>query len=406
MAINFGSSTVAGEQTTAVDNTTAVDSTAVVDNVIDLKKVDQEHENQATQLATIKDAAMVEISQSNLVDSLTSSIDINNTTTIVEFGKEPAMKMASIADQVLSKYDSASVTETSKLVDKLLDLMKKIDIDEIKSLDELANERKKKSLFSKFKESAQDKLNRLVGKYKTIGGEMDQICQQLAVYEQQIKSSNNDIQKMYEASIESYKQMVATIMAADQACKEIEDYKNQLEVEAQTDANKQFELQNVSQALTLMQQRTADLRGSESVALMSIPTFKIQEYTNANLARKVNSAFIVTVPAFKTALVNTVIAKQQALQAQGLSALDEATSQLIRKNAENSVTQLQMSQKLANSSAIKAEDIEYSWNTILNGIKQYKEMEGQYAKVREDEKQRIEAANNRYLEATRKGEAF
>lgn len=404
MAINFGSKTGAGEQTTVVDNT-ASDNTAS-DNVIDLKKVDQEHENQATQLATIKDAAMVEISQSNLVDSLTSSIDINNTTTIVEFGKEPAMKMAAIADQVLSKYDSASVTETSKLVDKLLDLMKKIDIDEIKSLDELANERKKKSLFSKFKESAQDKLNRLVGKYKTIGGEMDQICQQLAVYEQQIKSSNNDIQKMYEASIESYKQMVATIMAADQACKEIEDYKNQLEVEAQTDANKQFELQNVSQALTLMQQRTADLRGSESVALMSIPTFKIQEYTNANLARKVNSAFIVTVPAFKTALVNTVIAKQQALQAQGLSALDEATSQLIRKNAENSVTQLQMSQKLANSSAIKAEDIEYSWNTILNGIKQYKEMEGQYAKVREDEKQRIEAANNRYLEATRKGEAF
>ena len=78
----------------------------------------------------------------------------------------------------------------------------------------------------------------------------------------------------------------------------------------------------------------------------------------------------VTVPAFKTALVNSVVAKQQAIQMQGLATLDEATSMLVRKNAENSVKQLQQSQALANSSAIKADDIEYAWNTIMTGIQQ------------------------------------
>ena len=374
-------------------------------DVISLSKV--EETRQQFDLATSKARYELEIRQSGIIDKLTSQIDITNTTSIIEFGKEPAQKMAQLADQVLSKYESVTIDDTSKLVTALLDVMKKIDVGEIKSLQELSTTAKK-SFFDRFKESAQEKLNRLVGKYKTIGSEMEQICTQLSVYEQQIKNSNMDIAKMYEAAKEEYRELVATILAAEQACIEIEAYRDEKQKELEETGNPdlQFELQNINQALTLMEQRTADLRGSEAVALQSIPTFKIQEYTNANLARKVSSAFIVTVPAFKTALVNSVIAKQQSLQAQGLSALDEATSALIRKNAENAVSQLQMSQKLANTSAVKADDIEYTWNTIMAGIQQYKDMENQYREIRKDEARRIEAANSQYLQSLANGSAI
>lgn len=385
-------------------------ATTVVDvdentGVINLSKV--EETRQKFDLATSKQKYELEIRESGIIDQLTSQIDITNTTSIIEFGKEPAQKMAQLADQVLSKYDSATIDDTSKLVNSLLEVMKKIDIGEIKSLQELSATAKK-SFFDRFKESAQEKLNRLVGKYRTIGSEMEQICTQLSVYEQQIKNSNSDIAKMYDAAKEEYRQLVATIMAAEQACKEIEEYRDakQREFEETGNPDIQFELQNVNQALTLMEQRTADLRGSEAVALQSIPTFKIQEMTNANLARKINSAFIVTVPAFKTALVNSVIAKQQSIQAQGLAALDEATSVLVRKNAENAVGQLQMSQRLANTSAVKADDIEYAWNTIMSGIQQYKEMEKQYSEIRKDEAKRIEAANASYMQSLHDGSAI
>lgn len=392
MAIQTGTAT----EVVATDN----------EAVISLEKVDETR--QAYDLQSAKEKYELEIRQSGKIDALTSTIDISNTNTIIEFGKEPAEKMATLADQVLAKYNGNMVDDTSKMVDSLLSVMKKIDIKEIKSLQELTDERNKKGLFAKFKESASDKLNRLVNKYKTIGGEMENICRQLSVYEQQIKDSNVDIARMYEEAKIEYKELVAIIMAAEQACTEIEEYRDQKQKEFEQTGNNdiQFELQNINQALTLMQQRTADLKGSESVALMSIPTFKVQEYTNANLARKVNSAFIVTVPAFKTALVNSVIAKQQSIQAQGLSMLDDATSQLIRQNAENSVAQLKMSQQLANTSAIKADDIEYAWNTIMTGISEYKEMEKQYSQVREDEKKRIDAANNRYLTSMANGEAM
>ena len=387
------------------DSKTVVDVVDSNDGKINLAKV--EDTRNEFSLEPAKQKYELEIRQSGIIDKLTSQIDLSNTTSIIEFGKEPAAKMAQISDQVLSKYDSATVSNTSNLVNQLLAVMQEIDITEIKNLSELTAEAKK-GFFARFKESAQEKLNRLVGKYQTIGTKMEGICSQLTVYEQQIKDSNKDIARMYEAAKVEYKELVATIMAAEQACKEIEEYKASKEREFAETGNSdlQFEIQNISQALTLMEQRTADLRGAEAVALQSIPTFKIQEYTNANLARKVNSAFVVTVPAFKSALVNSVIAKQQSIQAQGLSALDEATSQLIRKNAENAVGQLQLSQKLANTSAIKAEDVEYAWNTIMNGIQQYKEMEKQYSEIRKDEAKRIEAANSQYLELLKNGKAI
>ena len=376
----------------------AITEEASTPAVISLTKV--EETRKSCDLVAMKEKYKDEIVASGEIDKLTSTIDLSNTTSIVEFGREPANKMAQVADQVLQKYDLTQINQTSELVDALLAVMKKVDLGELEDAKSLFVNQAKKSIFDRFKKSAQEKLDALVGKYRTIGGDMEKIISQLSVYEQQIKNSNVDIEKMYDQAIQNYKMLTAYVLAGEQACKEIEEYgKSKIEEFERTgDTSLQFEIQNVDQALNLMEQRVADLRCAESVALQSIPTFKIQEYTNANLARKINSAMITTVPSFKLALVNSVISKQQAIQAQGLSALDEATSMLIRKNADNAVTQLKNSQKLASTSSIKADDIEYSWNTIMNGISEYKQLEEQYKAIRQDEAKRIEEANTKYLE--------
>ena len=385
------------------DNTVVTNTADESTGVISLAKV--EDTRQTFDLAVAREQYKQEILASGEVDKLTSQIDLSNTTSILEFGKAPAAEMAKVADQVMSKYDMTTVQSTSTLIQSLLDVMKKIDIGEIQDAKSLLATQAKKSFFNRFKESAEAKLNKIVGKYKGIGAEMEQICNQLTVYENQIKDSNKDIARMYEQAKTNYRALTAYILAGEQAIKEIEMYRDskQEELEKTCNTDLQFEIQNINQALVLMEQRIADLRSAEAVALQSVPTFKIQEMTNAGLARKINSAFVVTVPAFKTALVNSVVAKQQALQMQGLAALDEATSTLIRANADSAVQQLQRSQQLANSSAVKADDIEYAWNTIMTGIQQYKEMEQQYREIRKDEAKRIEVVNAQYMESLASG---
>lgn len=358
-------------------------------------------------LMTIRDAYRNELANSGEIDKLTGEIVLSNTNTILEFGRKPAEEISRVADSVLANYDMTTLNQVSDLVNNLLSLMKKVDMQEIEEVSALVAKQAKKTFLDKLFESAEKKLTRIIGKYQSVSVDIEKIAQELSTYEEQIKSSNRDIARLYDGAIAHYKQLVKYIAAGEQAILEIEQYRDGLQARVESgDSSVQFELQNVNQALGLMDQRVADLRASEAVALQSIPTYKIQEYTNANLVRKVNSAFIITIPAFKSALAQSVISKQQAVQAQGLAALDAATNELVMQNARNAVNQLQSSQRLANSTAVSADTVEKSWEILMNGITQYKEMENQYKQIRNEEKARIEAANNRYVEAISKGGAI
>ena len=120
---------------------------------------------------------------------------------------------------------------------------------------------------------------------------------------------------------------------------EIEDYiaKRQQDMAATGDESIQFELTSLNQALMMMEQRTQDLRTAENVAMQSIPMIKTMEFSNYNLVRKINSAFIVTLPVFKQALAQAILLKRQRIQAEAMSALDKKTNEMLIKNAQNTV---------------------------------------------------------------------
>lgn len=403
MAINTGKDSNIIDVEVKEDGTAVTVAEADKDDVISLEKVN-EISSSSTMLA-IRDQTTAKLIETGKMDQLTSQIVLDDQQTIINFGKEPALYMATISDQILKKYDMNTVDSVGKLVDSLLKLFKQIDMEEIKTLDQLKEERQKKSFFSKFKESAQDKLKRLTKKYNSIADEIEKICVQLRAYEDTINKTNVDINQMYDASVQQYTELQEYIAAGDQAVIEIRQYKEKKEKEAQESGNQamQLEVRQIDNALSLMEKRLVDLRGAEAIALQGIPTYKIQEYTNSNLARKINSAFIVTIPAFKNSLTSLIMAKQQMLTAQGLSALDDAANEFYQQSANNMVGAMLASQEVANRAAITPEAIEANWNTIMNGIKQYKANEDSYRQIRADQIKRIDAANEKFSKELQSG---
>lgn len=403
MAINTGKDSNIIDVEVKEDGTAVTVAEADKDDVISLEKVN-EISSSSTMLA-IRDQTTAKLIETGKMDQLTSQIVLDDQQTIINFGKEPALYMATISDQILKKYDMNTVDSVGKLVDSLLKLFKQIDMEEIKTLDQLKEERQKKSFFSKFKESAQEKLKRLTKKYNSIADEIEKICVQLRAYEDTINKTNVDINQMYDASVQQYTELQEYIAAGDQAVIEIRQYKEKKEKEAQESGNQamQLEVRQIDNALSLMEKRLVDLRGAEAIALQGIPTYKIQEYTNSNLARKINSAFIVTIPAFKNSLTSLIMAKQQMLTAQGLSALDDAANEFYQQSANNMVGAMLASQEVANRAAITPEAIEANWNTIMNGIKQYKANEDSYRQIRADQIKRIDAANEKFSKELKGG---
>ena len=161
-------------------------------------------------------------------------------------------------------------------------------------------------------------------------------------------------------------------------------------MDATGDNSIQFELQSLQQALMMLEQRTQDLRTAESVAMQSIPMIKTMEFSNMNLVRKINSAFIITLPVFKQALAQAIMLKRQKIQAEAMSALDEKTNEMLLKNARNTVEQSKMTAQLASGSSIKIETLETTWRTIVNGIDETKQIQENARKQRVQDQARLE----------------
>ena len=325
------------------------------------------------------------------VDDIVSTIEVYNLATIVSFGAKAAEEISRASDVVLENMNMSQLDDPSEMLGTLAKIMERFDIEEIKE---------DPSFFQKIFGNMRRQLDKILNKYHIMGGEIDKIYVQLKQYEEEIKESNRKLDQMFHANVDYYHELVKYILAGEQGCRELEAYiaQRRADMEVAGDASIQFELQSLEQALLLLEQRTHDLRIAENVAMQSIPMIKTMEFSNMNLVRKINSAFIITLPVFKQALAQAIMLKRQRIQAEAMSALEEKTNEMLIKNARNTVEQSKMTAQLASGSPIKIETLESTWRTIVDGIGETKRIQEDARKKRSEDQLRLENIKREFNE--------
>ena len=367
MAMNFGPRPQAQAQAAASMET-------VQNDVMDIKPFDVQADREEARNA---------LAHSPEVEALTAQIDVNDLTTIVSFGKDSAEKISQASDVVLRSMSLSQVNDTGKLLSTLGKVMDQFNIEEI---------RENPSLFNKLFGGLKKQLEKILEKYNTMGDEVDKIYVQLKQYEREIIQSNNKLEEMFRSKLDYYHDLCTYIVAGEQGCQEITDYMEQRkqEMEATGDSSIQFEIQSLEQARDALEQRTQDLRTAEVVAMQSIPMIRTMEVSNLNLVRKINSAFIITMPVFKQALAQAIMLKRQKIQADALNALDQRTNEMLLKNAKNTMEQSKMVARMSSGSSIKVETLESTWKTIVDGIEETKKIQEDARRQRADDQARLE----------------
>ena len=323
------------------------------------------------------------------VDALVSKIELDNLDSIVTFGGEVATEISKSSDLVLNSMNISQIEETSKMLGVLANIMSKFDIEEIKQ---------DPGLFDKLFGGIKKQLDKIMAKYQTMGGEIDKIYVELKGYEGEIKETNKKLNTMFDSNVNYYHDLLKYILAGEQGCKELESAiaERTAEMERTGDKSIQFELTTLNNALMMLEQRTQDLRVAENVAMQTIPMLKTMEFSNINLIRKINSAFIITLPIFKQSLAQAIMLKRQRLQAEALSELDKKTNEMILKNATNTVEQAKLTAQMASGSSIKVDTLEKSWRTIVNGIEETKRIQDDARRQRAEDKVKLENIKNEF----------
>lgn len=330
-----------------------------------------------------------ELANSQELDDVVSTIQVYELESIVTFGAEAADEVSKASDVVLNSMNMDQLNDSGQMLTTLTKIMDKFDIDEI---------REDPGFFGKLFGGVQKQLDKILAKYHTMGDEVDKIYVQLKRYESEIKQSNRKLEEMFKVNVDYYHKLVKYILAGEQGCREIEAYIEELkgQMESTGDTSLQFEIQTLQNSLMMLEQRTQDLRTAESVAMQSIPMIKTMEYSNMNLVRKINSAFIITLPVFKQALAQAMMLKRQRLQAEAMAALDEKTNEMLIKNAKNTADQAKMAARMASGSSIKIETLETTWKTIIDGIDETMQIQEEARKQRQEDQVRLEQIKSEF----------
>lgn len=374
MAINFKK-----EDAVVVENPVAVQGDTQLEVV-------KEYDIQAERARLTK-----ELANSKEIDELSSQLDVYQPETIVNFGAGVAEEISKCSDVVLNSMNMSQVNDSGEMLQLLAKVMDKFDVKELQE---------DKGFMDKIFHNAKRQLDKILAKYHTMGEEVDKIYIQLKKYEEEIKQSNKHLDNMFQTNVKYYNELVKYILAGEQGIKDIEAYIEQRRRDlAQSGDNSiQFELTSLEQAKTMLEQRVQDLRIAENVAMQSIPMLKTMEYSNYNLVRKINSAFIITMPVFKQALSQAILLKRQKVQAEAMAALDQRTNEMLIRNAQNSVETSKMTTRLASGSSIQIETLETTWKTIVNGIEETRAIQEEAKKKRQEDQVRLNQIKNEFNE--------
>lgn len=329
------------------------------------------------------------------VEQMTSEIYVDDLNTILRFGQKATEGISKVSDNLLANMKAVKSEEAGEMIVQLTKVMGKFDIKELKDI-------KEPSALKKIFNRAKNSIEELFNKYETMGTEVDKIYIILKKYEDQINSANQNLALMYESNLEYYQLLEKYIVAGEIAMEEltgklIPQYEAQA---ASGDPVVTATLESLRQAQEMLGQRVYDLQIAENIALQTIPMIQGIQYSNYNLSRKINSAFIITLPIFKQCLTQAVMLKRQELQAKSMEALDQKTNELLLRNAENMASQNARIARMATGSSVQIETLEKTWQTIMKGIEQTKAIEEENRNARQTNAVKLENMKQSILKTT------
>jgi uncharacterized protein YaaN involved in tellurite resistance len=324
------------------------------------------------------------------VQNLARTIDERDQIQVLEFGKEPAVQISRFSDQILNNMRTTKVEDSGELLKQLGRIMDKFDAKDF--------EKTSGGFFGKLFKKGEKVVEKLFGKYQTMGSEIDKVYIEISKYQHEMVDSTNMLEQMYEQNYQYYLTLEKYIVAGEI---KVEELKNnqlpQLESRAASgDQMASMQLDSLKNVIELLEQRIYDLEMAKMVSLQTAPQIRLLQRGNTKLIGKINSAFVTTIPIFKNGLIQAMAAKRQKLVADSMSELDRRTNEMLLKNAQNISQQSTDIARLAGGPSIKIETIEESWNIIIKGMQETKSIEEENKRLRIEGTKRLEQLQDNF----------
>ncbi|WP_332645396.1 toxic anion resistance protein [Lysinibacillus sp. 54212] len=353
-------------------------------------------ESEPKQLVSVEELSQIRKRQLMLKEdpnvlALASKIDIKNQVAVLEFGKETAKGISTFSDRMLATIKSTNLEKSSALLNNLNKIMDRFDPKEF------LEEEKKGGFLKRMFSRSKEQLERILSKYDSMSKEVDAVHREIQKYEVEMKRNTVELENMYDENLNYFHSLSEHVAAIEVKVEELNTELPALQARAsEGDQEAILELETVQRSIELLEQRRYDLEMAQQVSFQSAPQIRLMQQGNNHLIGKINSAFVTTIPIFKQGLVHAVTMQRQKLVANSMAELDKRTNEMLVKNAENVRQNSVNIARMAGGPSITIETIETTWQTIMSGIQETKQIQEETIRNREEGRKRIEKLQLEY----------
>lgn len=282
----------------------------------------------------------------------------------------------------VSEYGKDIATKTSTYTDELLNLVQNKDLDttgqKLNEVVQVAQQLNTSSILNKSKGSSIPILGGLLNKIKgakqsfdqhfnTTKEQIDALVKEIEQSQNGLKSRVNTLDKMFDAVQDEYKQLGVHVAAGKIKQQEIQQQiaeLNQLEQDQQM-TQQIYDLNHLANNL---EKRVSDLQVLQQSAMQTLPMIRIIQSNNLMLVDKFYAIKNITLPAWKNQISLAISLQEQKNSVQLAKSIDDATNDLLRRNADllhqNSVDTAKANQR----SVIDIETLEHVQNTLIKTV--------------------------------------
>lgn len=325
------------------------------------------------------------------VVQLADKIDVKNQIAVLEFGKETAKGISTFSDRMLSTIKTSNLEKSSALLNNLNKIMDRFDPKEF------LEEEKKGGFLKRLFKRSKEQLERILAKYDNMSKEVDAVHREIQKYEVEMKRNTIELEQMYDENLSYFHSLSEHVAAIDVRLEQLHNHLPVLEAKGnQGDQEALMELDTMRRSMELLEQRKYDLEMAQQVSFQAAPQIRLMQQGNNHLIGKINSAFITTIPIFKQGLIHAVTLQRQKLVSDSMAELDKRTNEMLVRNAENIRQNSVNIARQSGAPSISIETMETTWQTIMKGIEETKQIQAETIRNRDEGRRRIEKLQLEY----------
>lgn len=267
--------------------------------------------------------------QKQKVEQIASSIDINDSQGIIQYGVGAQTNISNFADNVLEQVKAKDAGDVGKTLTDLMLTVKELDVESLSSESFMS----KIPLLGNLVSGAK----RFVAQYQSIEHHIEEITDEMTKARMQLLKDITLLDALYDKNKDYMKELELYILAGEIKLKELQE-KTLPELKAKAEASKDTldaqKVQDLSQMINRFEKKIHDLKLSRMIAIQTLPQVRLIQNNDQLLVEKIQSSILNTIPLWKNQVVIAISLFRQKKALELQKEVSETTNDLLTKNAD------------------------------------------------------------------------